>query len=205
MSRIRTLLAAAAAAALLSLAFASPAYAHDELVGSSPASGDRLAGAPAEITLDFSADVMTVGAAVIIADGQGRDWVLGEPAVDMGRVTVVVDPEMPVAGYEIRWRVVSSDGHPISGLIPFTIGDAEPLTRTAAATPIPGALAAGDDTADQGTQETSGAVRIALIGAGGAAVAAVFFIAIHFIRRRFARRDTGGTNDPAHTAGSTRS
>jgi methionine-rich copper-binding protein CopC len=104
------------------LGFASPAAAHDELVASTPSIGEQLASAPSEVSLTFSADVLTIGAAVIIADGAGRDWVADEPVVTDGVVTVGLQSGMPDAGYEIRWRVVSEDGHPISGLVPFTVG-----------------------------------------------------------------------------------
>ncbi len=94
---------------------AAPAAAHDELLASSPSPGAALDSAPTEVTLTFSADVLTIGAAVIVADGAGKDWAAAAPAVDNGVVSVPLVPALPAGGYEIRWRVVSQDGHPISG------------------------------------------------------------------------------------------
>lgn len=184
MSRVRLLAAAAVVGLAAVLATASPAAAHDELLASSPADGERLAVAPAEVSLSFSADVLTMGAAVIVVDQTGRDWVAEEPAVTDATVTATLDEGMPEAGYELRWRVVSSDGHPISGVIPFTIGDAEPLTRTPTPSSGDGGGADATDEQSQNAQGDQDTLRVVLIGAGGAAAAVAVFGLISFLRRR---------------------
>lgn len=176
--------AALVAAAVLVLVASPPASAHDELVSSDPVSGQRLDAAPESVSLTFSADVLTVGAAIVVADAEGKDWVSGTPAIAAGVVTVALSGGMPAAGYEVRWRVVSSDGHPISGLVPFTIGDGQRLKRDggaapAVADPTPGAAAAADAPRDD-----PGILRVLLIGAGGAAGAAVLFALFQLLRRR---------------------
>ncbi|KXC05130.1 copper resistance CopC family protein [Microbacterium hominis] len=190
-TRLRTLLLAVALAGTSVLVTALPAAAHDELLGSTPASGEALTDAPAEVTLTFSAEVLTIGAAVIVADGADRDWVADAPVVRDGTVTVSLDPQLPTGGYEIRWRVVSQDGHPISGIIPFTVGGAEPLTRTPAATAPSTSTDAGTaadaqdtTTQDQGAREDQGIIRILLVGAGGAIMAVAAYAAFHFLRRK---------------------
>lgn len=198
MLRIRTRLATATLVASLALgsAFvvAAPAAAHDELISSDPAEGDQLAVAPETVTLTFSGEILPMGAAVVVADADGNDWVDGEPERRDNVVTVTLTPDMPEAGYEIRWRVVSEDGHPISGFVPFTIGDASPLEREA---PSVAAEGTTDHTSDaytsasgQSTQESAGAMRLVLIGAGGAALAVAAFALLSLIRRRGA-----GTGD----------
>lgn len=174
MRMLRSLAVAVAAASVLVFTAAAPAAAHDELIGSSPESGQRLVASPDAVTLTYSGDVLTIGAAVIIADASGRDWAAGPPEILFGAVTVPLEADMPDAGYEIRWRVVSEDGHPISGIIPFTVGDAEPLVRT----PAPTQSTSPSTDADQP------ALRPLLVGAGGAAVAAAAFVLILLFRRR---------------------
>lgn len=179
MRTIRISLAATAAAVLLVLAIAAPASAHDELVSSDPASGQRMPEAPASVSLSFSADVLTIGAAIIVVDQSGTDWAIGEPSIDAGTVTVALAPGMPDAGYEVRWRVVSADGHPVSGLVPFTVGDGSPLTHedTSNAT----AASAGPTSS---TPEGEGVPRMVLVGVIGGVIAAAVFFGIHFINRR---------------------
>lgn len=171
----RSLAAAAVLAASALFLVAAPASAHDELVGSDPEYGAALAAAPAEITLWFSADVLEVGAEVIVVDQSEKDWIAGAPAVAGDTVTVALAEGMPVAGYEMRWRVVSSDGHPISGIIPFTIGDAEPYARDQAVATSP------QET--QTTQEDQPLLSIALIG-GAIAFLALAIVIVNLLVRR---------------------
>lgn len=119
----------------------APALAHDQLEDSFPAADERLESAPAQVRLDFTDDVLTIGAAVVVVDGSGRTWSSGETVIDGTSVSVAVEPGMPEGSYEVRWRVVSSDGHVISGTVPFTVGDATSVTPSApdadpSATPV---------------------------------------------------------------------
>jgi len=175
MLRSRAVVAGWAVAAVVVLTSVAPASAHDELLSSTPGEGERLPSAPDEITLTFSADVLDVGSDVIVADADGTDWVAADPSVASGTVTVPLAEGMPVSGYEVRWRVVSSDGHPISGVIPFTVGDAAPLQReTATTSPSPVPVAATED---------AGVPRVAVIGVLGAGIALAAFLLILLIRR----------------------
>ena len=109
------------------LGIASPASAHDELVGSSPAADEQFDSAPTEVVLTFSAAILPDGAAIEVVDADGENWTEGESVIDTNTLTVPLSADLPEAGYVVEWRVVSSDGHPISGAIPFAVGDAEPL------------------------------------------------------------------------------
>ncbi|GAB3601314.1 copper resistance CopC family protein [Microbacterium tumbae] len=202
MSPVRRIGAGLAVATVATLATAAPASAHDELTFSDPAAEARLDSAPEEVTMEFSGDLLTLGesmtgAVVLVIDGSGRDWATGDPEVIGNSVTVDLDEGMPDAGYQVRWQVVSEDGHPISGVIPFTIGDAEPFETTTAEQALPSDGAA--DAQDQTVSETSSAMRIVLVGAGGAAIAAVFFALYRFLRRP---RTAPAQPDAGESAGS---
>ncbi|MGO1316743.1 MAG: copper resistance CopC family protein [Cellulomonadaceae bacterium] len=181
MPRPHALAAGVLVAAAALLATPLPASAHDQLVSSDPESGQHLDAAPHEVSLEFSGELLVLdgsglGATVLVVDGEGRDWATGDPVVRERTVTVTLAPEMPDAGYEVRWQVVSSDGHPISGLVPFAVGDAEPLGS--AATPVdPDSDSTSqndsrtrNDSRPHGQGSTS-FLRVALIGAGGGALA----------------------------------
>jgi methionine-rich copper-binding protein CopC len=213
MPRSRPLVAGLAVAVVALCATAVPASAHDKLISSDPASDQKLAEAPAEVSLTFSADVLDMGAAVVVSDAAGTEWVSAVPTVDGPVVTAVLDPGMPDAGYEIRWRVVSSDGHPITGVVPFTVGDGEPLGDGAGgvepdaaepgATETGGASVPGTDaqssTQTQIAQEDEGPLRVVLVGAGGAAVAVALLALVQFLRRR---SDAGGAEEAGDEPGS---
>ncbi|MDH6179858.1 methionine-rich copper-binding protein CopC [Microbacteriaceae bacterium SG_E_30_P1] len=183
----RLLLSGAALVAALCLVGVPAAHAHDDLVSSSPSEGESLAEAPTEIRLEFTTDVMEIGALVLVVDADGTDWVSSASTVDGPFVVTTLDQGMPVAGYEVRWRVIGEDGHPISGVIPFTIGDAEPLTRPVAATPEPVVAS----TVDQNTGEDQSLLRTILFGVLGALVAASAFLIFLLFRQRSARAAAG--------------
>jgi methionine-rich copper-binding protein CopC len=132
--RPRALLAAATALGIVLAATTAiaPASAHDELVSSTPTADAALDPAPTEVVLTYSDNILEVGVEVAVTDADGAEWVADAPVVDGPTVTVPLTSGMPGGAYTVEWRVVSSDGHPISGTIPFTV-------TTPAASPSPSA------------------------------------------------------------------
>lgn len=123
-TRLRTMVLAAAAltvAAGITIAGASPAFAHDELLASSPEPGQVFDTAPAEVALDFSNDIIEVGTAIVVVDHHGGDVEVGDPVVAGPHVTAALPADLE-GDYQVRWRAVSSDGHPIEGAIDFGVG-----------------------------------------------------------------------------------
>ena len=134
-----------AAAALLVPAL--PAAAHDELIGTDPASDAVLETLPEQITLSYSADVLTdAGATVIeVTDAAGTSLTDGVPEVSGSEVTQALAG--PASGtVTVQWRVVSSDGHPIDGEFAFSVPESTP-TPTPSATPSASATAAASEAA----------------------------------------------------------
>lgn len=138
MFRIRTAVAAAAVATIAALAVAAPASAHDELVSSIPAADAQLTAAPAELSLTFSNNLLSLdensGTAITVVDATGEDWVDGEPVIQADSVTVPLAEGMPNGAYAVTWQVVSSDGHPTSGEYSFSLAAAE-ASASPSATP----------------------------------------------------------------------
>lgn len=112
---------------------ATPANAHDVLLESSIVEGSELDVAPSEWTLRFNNEVLNVGSEAALVGPDGATITLGQPAFDRDRVTFTV-PALAKGDYTANWRVVSSDGHPISGSIPFTVTVGEPSATSAATT-----------------------------------------------------------------------
>lgn len=106
-----------AAAALFGAA--SPATAHDELVGvAGELSADQ---SRIDLTLSFNNEVMDVGAESVVTAADGSDLADGAPVISGRDVTQSII--MP--GFDetitVAWRVVSSDGHPISNVLAFAV------------------------------------------------------------------------------------
>lgn len=112
-----TLLLAAASALLA----AAPASAHEELVSTSPADGAVLDAVPAEVTLTFGEEVESLGAAVVVTDSSGARIGDGAPVVDGVTVTQALLPDAAAGAVTVAYRIVSGDGHPVSGTVAFTL------------------------------------------------------------------------------------
>lgn len=125
----RTLTLLALVLALL-LGSASAATAHDSLASSNPSTGAALETAPEKATLVFTGDLTEIGAALLLEgpDGQNRPLT---PAVSGREVTAAL-PSGLSGRQRLKWRVVSSDGHPIEGVVEFTVGTGDPTTTAPA-------------------------------------------------------------------------
>lgn len=167
MSRLAIIAALVFGALGLSIGAAS---AHADLVSSQPGDGQTVSTAPRQITLTFTEAVQSVQVSVRGDDGQ---------SVAEGQATVegslVHQPVRIVAGgaYLVSYRVVSDDGHPVTGDLTFTYAGAGD-----AASPV----SSGDDQAKT-TQDDAGA------GSGlwwvlGVSVAVVAGLAVFTFRRR---------------------
>ncbi|MDO5644473.1 MAG: copper resistance protein CopC [Dermabacter sp.] len=131
----RLLAALAALVALAAWAIATPALAHDRLLEASPADGSEvLQGEFTSLTLTFSAAPLELGNQVVVTDADGTELFNGEPAVE-GMSAVATIEKAPAPGaLNVQWRVVSSDGHPITGTLAYTILEDPALAATAPAT-----------------------------------------------------------------------
>lgn len=106
---------------------AAPAWAHAALVSSDPSDGQRLAALPGSATLTFNEEISPPSYVVVTApDGSRADR--GEPRVDGSTVTVGL-AEGQAGTYALAFRVISADGHPVTGRLTFVVGDG-PLNST---------------------------------------------------------------------------
>jgi len=115
---------AATVAALLLLVPAPAASAHDELLSSDPAPDEIAGTTPDAITLTLSDAPSTEPGAAQFAvyDEACANVADGEPVVEGNTVSQAISG--PVAGAVlVQWRVVSSDGHPISDEFTFSVGE----------------------------------------------------------------------------------
>jgi methionine-rich copper-binding protein CopC len=122
------------------LGLGSPAFAHDVLVGSAPAAGATLATGPAEVRFDFNAPVRLGPNTITVVGPNGTHWERTENATVAGNsVSTPVAPLGAAGVYTASYRIISADGHPVTGEIHFTLTNAGTGTpATAAAAPTGG-------------------------------------------------------------------
>lgn len=135
-TRLRRTLAAALAALLIVLGSSTAALAHDAVTGTNPANGSTVASVPEKIKITMNNSPAVIGSQVLLLDETGRNWAEGDVEVLDTVATQAVRPGAPAGKYTVKWRLVSSDSHPIEGEFSFA--------ATAAASPAAGqAVGAG--------------------------------------------------------------
>lgn len=107
---------------LLSAPLPHDAHAHSQLKSSTPASGAVLKEAPGEAVLVFNEGARVTS--IRLFDGAGGRIALpGEMSRSPGKASIKL-PDLPKGRYELEWRAISMDGHPVRGRVRFTVGGA---------------------------------------------------------------------------------
>jgi methionine-rich copper-binding protein CopC len=162
------------AAGLALLLGAAPAFAHAQLEGSDPADGASLSAGPSRVSIHFS-DSMQAGFNTLTVIGpDGLAYQDGDVTVADDAVSIAVKPLGPAGRYEIGFRVVSDDGHPVSGSVSFT------LTTPGTGTGVP--VAAGATTAAAPGEGSGGTPLWPWIVGGVVVVAAGVVVALRLGR-----------------------
>jgi len=133
---------------LLAAALPAPAFAHAELVATTPTDGQRLETPPREVVLEFTEQVRLVSGGVRLLNTAGQPVTTGAARVAGVRVTLPLPPNLPRGGYLVSWRVISSDTHPVAGAFGFGVGADPPRVE------------ARDRTADLATPPVRAAVMV---------------------------------------------
>ncbi|MGY4711588.1 copper resistance CopC family protein [Mycolicibacterium sp. CBM1] len=182
---IRAVLATLCALVFLSWA-GGVAAAHTALTSSDPARDARISTPVTTVVLTFNENINQSFASVVVRGADGHDRVSGQPRVDGQRVSVDVGPQALTNGpYTVGYRVVSADGHPVTGSYAFTVvGMPEPTPpTTVSANPSPSTTAAPPAAAPPARPDT----KTSILTAGAAGLALGGIIAFWQSRRR--RRD----------------
>lgn len=106
-----------AVAALFALA--PPAVAHDELVDTQFVVSDE--GDVEAVVLSFSATLLDVGTEIMATGPDASDVSGGTPTQSGRDITQPFAEDLSAGMYDVVWRVVSSDGHPIEGAFSFEV------------------------------------------------------------------------------------
>lgn len=125
------------------------AWAHNVLISSDPANGASLPAGPAKVTLKFDLPVQQSFSTVTVLGPDGLHYEGGPARVDSNSVSAPVNPLGAAGKYTVGYRIVSDDGHPVSGSINFTLttagtGHGVPAAATGASQPADTQSSEGD-------------------------------------------------------------
>lgn len=160
---------------LLSFGSAGPAAGHTDLVSSSPSAGAHLDTAPRSVTLDFS-EQMSPELSAVSLDVAGENLSL---RVRAGSSSTALVADVPpgvssrpgvTTAWRVAYRVVSRDGHPVTGQLRFQVRGPLPSPSASTppavtATPAPAVPATEDAVAP--AAESAGTPWLLIVGGGG--------------------------------------
>ena len=105
-----------------------PAFAHAELIGTSPAADSSVSDVT-EVTITANEDLLDIGKnaegfVIAVSDEDGAFY--GDGCVTIEGATASMDVTLSLRGtYTVEYRVISDDGHPVEGTFMFDFeGDA---------------------------------------------------------------------------------
>ncbi|MCW3767303.1 MULTISPECIES: copper resistance CopC family protein [Paenarthrobacter] len=151
------------------------------MISSTPGTNERLPQGPSSVALRLSAPLLKIGNEIRVIDAASTNWAQGEAVLARDTLTQPLAPNLPPGEYQVRWRVVSSDGHPVNGSYSFLVGDDAQLGSIPApgSTQVPAGSAASPAATDP-FQQVPGWIP----AAGFGAVAGLgLYLAWGFVRR----------------------
>ena len=125
---------------VLSVTMAPTASAHADLQVSTPGDGESLQIAPEEIRLTFSEELFEelVEISILDADGDLYSTIEVEQTPPPGTDVIFPWPtQAPPGEYSIAYRVVSADGHAVTGTISFSYATTAPEPSPSDTAPEP--------------------------------------------------------------------
>jgi copper resistance protein C len=183
---------------LAQLVGSAPASAHNSLVSSSPADGADLARAPGAVTLTFDQPVGRKFGVVAVTGPDGDEVQRDTLHVSGATATQPLHPLRQPGAYKVAWRVVSADGHPITGTFSFRLdkGAADPpagspTTESPSSTPEASAARRGPGAASSAAErDASGTGRWPIV-VGGIALIPLVAVGVVLALRRRPEPDSG--------------
>ena len=130
MRRFTLLLAAILVGMATVIAPGVPAYAHSALRESAPRDGAVLAEPPSEITLVFNEKLQGQFTTIKVTTSDGAVVDVEKARTDGAKAIQLLPAALAAGEYTVAYRILSADGHPVTGKISFR-------TKTAASPSLP--------------------------------------------------------------------
>ena len=149
--------------------WAAPAAAHTVMLTASPMAGSSGA-APREVRLTFDEPLEDVPGTALMLSGPSGLLSAAPVVVDGASVRRALPAGQPAGAYTVAYRVVSRDGHPVSGTYRFDLTGPSAGSSDSVSPPSTGPAPSSTPVAAANSAGTPAAVWLVL---GGLALAAV--------------------------------
>jgi copper transport protein len=107
--------------------FSYPSFpsAHAYILKSTPSENEILGQSPHRVSIQFDETIEPSFNSIKVFDSNGKQVDLRNGRIDPNNASIIetdLKGNVPKGTYRIQWKVVSGDGHPVEGVIPFQIG-----------------------------------------------------------------------------------
>lgn len=104
------------------------ASAHAYILKSTPYENEIVNQAPQKVTIEFDETIQASFNSLEVFDSEGNRVDQKNGRINPKNPSIIetgLAENLPNGTYSIKWRVVSSDGHPVEGVIPFQVGNGD--------------------------------------------------------------------------------
>jgi copper transport protein len=111
--------------------------AHAYVVKSTPTEDEVLEKPPTKISIQFDEEIQPAFHSLKVLNQSGQRVDKNNGHINKKNKAIIegnLNSHLPDGTYTIQWNVISSDGHPVDGIIPFQIGASSSETHQVAAT-----------------------------------------------------------------------
>ena len=117
------LLRVRALAAIVLIAAAPAAWAHAVVVESNPQQASKLRAAPDRVVLRFNVRIEQALSRATLKSGKAEPYALTPLSTGPAQTDrlVIPLPRLAAGDYELRYRVLATDGHTTQGMLRFTV------------------------------------------------------------------------------------
>ncbi|OIK09082.1 hypothetical protein BIV60_24865 [Bacillus sp. MUM 116] len=118
--------------------FPSISSAHAYIKKSTPVENEILKKSPTKVVIQFDETIQPEFNSIQVFDSSGKRVDKKNGRVDPKQPSVLesdLEKNLPNGTYQIQWKVVSNDGHPVQGVIPFQIGESDTSQNTSVVHP----------------------------------------------------------------------
>lgn len=100
--------------------------AHAYIVKSTPYENQSFPTPPSKILIQFDESIQTHFHSIKVFNEFGDRVDIGKDEINKSNHSIIetkLIPDLPLGNYQVKWNVVSSDGHPVQGVISFNVGN----------------------------------------------------------------------------------
>ena len=115
----------ACAVNFLPISNSDSAFAHAALESTTPAKGAVVAQSIKKVVMQFGEELLVLEGkspnSIIVSDSHGKKVSTGRVAISGTKISIALKAPLNPGKYTVKYRVVSADGHVVSGSYSFTV------------------------------------------------------------------------------------